>query len=61
MCGHNRRDKIRNEDNRGKVGVTSVVDKMREEVEMVQAYEEEEHRCFSEEAREVGNDRLKER
>lgn len=30
-CGHTRSDKIRNEDIRYKVGVVSVVDKMREE------------------------------
>ncbi|KAK4359648.1 hypothetical protein RND71_021877 [Anisodus tanguticus] len=30
MCGNTRRDKIRNDDIRGKVGVTSVEDKMRE-------------------------------
>ncbi|KAG5610037.1 hypothetical protein H5410_021318 [Solanum commersonii] len=31
MCGHTRSDKIRNEDIRDKVGVASMVDKMREE------------------------------
>ena len=30
MCGHTRPDKIRNEDIRRKVGVTSIVDKLRE-------------------------------
>ena len=30
MCGHTRKDKIRNEDIRGKVGVAEIVGKMRE-------------------------------
>ena len=30
ICGHTRRDKIRNEVIRGKIGVTSIEDKMRE-------------------------------
>lgn len=30
MCGHTRRDVIRNDVMRGKVGVASMVDKMRE-------------------------------
>ncbi|RXH70607.1 hypothetical protein DVH24_013353 [Malus domestica] len=30
MCGHTRKDKIRNEDIRGKVGVTEIVGKLRE-------------------------------
>ena len=30
MCGHTRKDKIRNEDIRGKLGVAEIEDKMRE-------------------------------
>lgn len=30
MCGNTRSDRIRNKDDRDKVGLTSVVDKMRE-------------------------------
>ncbi|KAM1977959.1 hypothetical protein ACFX16_014704 [Malus domestica] len=30
MCGHTRKDKIRNEDIRGKVGVAEIVGKLRE-------------------------------
>lgn len=49
MCGHTWRDRIRNEDIRDKVRMTSVVDKMREvKLKIVQACEEEMHVCPSE-------------
>ncbi|KAG5584152.1 hypothetical protein H5410_044586 [Solanum commersonii] len=35
ICGHTGRDKIRNEDIQDKVGVASVVDKMRSEIETI--------------------------
>lgn len=54
ISGHTRRDKIKNEDIRGMVGVTSVVGQVaRSETEMIHACEEEEHRYPSEEVREV--------
>ena len=35
MCGNTRRDKVRNKDNRTKIGVASIEEKMREPPMMV--------------------------
>ncbi|XP_009779407.1 uncharacterized protein LOC142163472 [Nicotiana tabacum] len=50
MCVHTRKDKIKYEIIRDKVGVAAVEDKLRElRVEMVWAYEDERHRCLGQE------------
>ncbi|KAG5604181.1 hypothetical protein H5410_025673 [Solanum commersonii] len=49
MCGHTKRDKIRNEDIRDKVGVTSIEN----EIMMIWACAEEIHKCSS--AKRIGN------
>lgn len=43
MCGHTRRDKIRNEDIQDKINVEYMVEKMIANTKMVQACEEEMH------------------
>lgn len=54
MCGHNRSDKIRNENIQNKVGVAYVMDKMREVRLKWLDMSEQMHGCTSEEVREVG-------
>lgn len=60
MRGHTRRDKIMNEDIWGKVGVASVVDKMREVRMRWFGHVKKRSTCPSEDVREVDSDRSKE-
>lgn len=53
------RDTIKNEDISGKMGMALMMNKMRETAQIFQVCEVVEHRCSSEEVRQVDNNRSK--